>query len=272
MRHSGPMRLDQHTVVMTVIAPCFNEQDNIDVLCDRTLAVFNRFGLDAELLLVDDGSGDATWTRIVRRAETDRRVRGARHMVNHGIEAAWRTGLERSRGQLICLIDADLQNRPEDIEKLYRTYLCSLPDVVQGVRRPAKGVTRCKLFSRGLNVLLNFCFQMKLRDNKSGFLLCRRDVLQRLLTHRFRYRYFQSFVGAAAGAAGYAIAEVETPFEHRHAGRSFLRRFPLLVSCRILWETLKFWWETRHTRATSYAPTEAGEHTASVSLASVAGT
>jgi phenylacetate-CoA ligase len=227
-------------LVLTVIAPCFNEQDNVEVLVLRTMAMFEELNIDAELLLIDDGSSDDTWARIQECAEGDDRVRGVRHERNGGIETAWRSGLSHARGQLVCLIDADLQNRPEDIERLYRTYLRELPDMVQAVRRPARGVTRCKFFSRGLNALLNISFGMKLRDNKSGFLLCRRDVLRRILKHRYSYRYFQSFVGVAAGAAGYTIAEVETSFEQRHAGASFLSRFPVLVSCRIIWEMLKF--------------------------------
>jgi len=244
IRSSAPPRVLED-IVLSVIAPCYQEAGNIDLLCDRTLTVFDQLGAEAELLLIDDGSRDATWDEVTARSEADPRVRGLRHDVNQGIEAAWRIGLAHARGHLICLIDADLQNRPEDIERLYRTYLRTLPDIVQGVRRPARGVTRCKLFSRGLNCLLNVTFGMKLRDSKSGFILCRRDVLQRMLRHRCHYRYFQSFVGVAAGAAGYAIAEVETTFDPRHAGKSFLSRFPILVSSCILWEMFKFRYETR---------------------------
>ena len=243
--NSAPPQESHDDVVLSVIAPCFNEEGNIDVLCDRTLAVFDLLGIEAEFILIDDGSRDDTWRRIAHRAAIDSRIRAARHEVNRGIEAAWCTGHRECRGHLVCLIDADLQNRPEDIALLYRTYLRTLPDLVQGVRRPVRGVTRCKLFSRGLNFLLNTLFGMKLRDNKSGFLLCRRDVLRRLLAHRGRYAYFQSLIGVAAGAAGFTIGEVETRFEPRNAGTSFLHRFPVLVSCRILKEMLRFRREIR---------------------------
>lgn len=227
-------------VVLSVIAPCFNEEENIDVLVDRTLAAFEEANIAAQLVLVDDGSRDRTWELIRRRCARDLRVCGVQHEINRGIETAWRTGLSASNGELICLIDADLQNRPEDIPLLYKAYIRELPDVVQGVRRPAKGVTRCRLFSRGLNFLLNTVFRMRLRDNKSGFLLCRHAVLRRLLQHQYEYRYFQSLIGVAAGALGYSIAQVDTRFERRHAGKSFLSRFPIGVSLRICWELLKY--------------------------------
>jgi phenylacetate-CoA ligase len=228
------------STVLSVIAPCLNEQKNIDVLADRTLAVFDEMGVAAELLLVDDGSSDGTWERIARRAALDARVRGVKHPRNRGMEHAWRTGLRAASGELVCLIDADLQNRPEDIPKLYKAYLEELPDVVQGVRHPVAGARQRHLFSRGLNVLLNLAFRMRLRDSKSGFILCRRDVLADLLRHRLNYRYYQSFIGVAAGLKGCTIVEVDASFDRRNAGQSFLGRFPIAVSLRVCWELLKF--------------------------------
>ena len=237
------------SITMSVIAPCFNEEGNVDPLVDRTLAVFDEMRISAELLLVDDGSRDRTWELINTRAGGDERVRGVRHAFNRGIESAWRSGLDASSGHLVCLIDADLQNRPEDIALLYRAYIREVPDMVQGVRRPTTGVRRCHAFSRGLNLLLNLAFGMKLRDSKSGFVLARRDALANILRHRYFYRYYQSFIGVAAGSLGYIIAEVDTPFERRSAGESFLSRWPLFVSVRICWELLKFRVETRSAAA-----------------------
>ena len=227
-------------VVLSVIAPCLNEEGNIDALTDRTLAVFDEIGVSAELILVDDGSTDATWQRIERRAAADQRVRGVRHESNRGMEQGWLSGCAVSQGDLTCLIDADLQNRPEDIAKLYKTYIRELPDLVQAVRHLSGGPKRMQLFSRGLNFVLNATFGTQLRDNKSGFILCRRDVLVGILEHRYRYRYFQSFIGVAAHATGYTTLEVDTQFDQRLTGSSFLRRFPIMVSLRILGELLKY--------------------------------
>ncbi len=236
--------LDTDPRVLTVIAPCFNEQDNIDLLVKRALATFDDMATSAEMVLVDDASTDETWTRIHEQTLRDDRIRGVRHDSNQGIVAAWHTGVAAARGKLICTIDADLQNRPEDIARLYKCYLRELPDVIQAVRHPGPGVTRCRLFSRGLNFLLNRAFGMRLRDNKSGFVLCRREVLTDILRHRYRYRYFQSFIGVSAHARGYQVADVHTDFDQRHGGTSFLNRFPIGVSLRIFWELLKFRVET----------------------------
>jgi len=237
--HVGP-----GDIVLSVIAPCFNEEANVDPLVDRMIAAFDALNVPAELLLVDDGSRDATWERVSARAAVDPRVRGFRHDANRGIEGAWRTGLEAAKGHLACLIDADLQNRPEDVIQLYKAYLRDLPDLVQAVRHPERKLRRCRMFSRGLNFLLNAVFGMRLRDNKSGFVLARREALRELLRHEGKYRYFQSFIGAAAGVRDYIITEVDTDFDLRHAGKSFLSRFPILVSYRIVREMFRYRRET----------------------------
>jgi phenylacetate-CoA ligase len=234
--------------VLSVIAPCFNEEGNVPVLVARTIAHFDAHPLDAELVLVDDGSRDRTWERIEAEAAAEPRVRGVRHERNKGIEGGWHSGLEHARGDLVCLIDSDLQNRPEDIGRLYDAFVQARPggrppDMVQAVRNP-KHVHSRRVFSRGLNHLLNVSFGTSLRDNKSGFVLCRREDLYQLLQHRFRYRYFQSFIGAAAGVRKFNIVEVDTEFEPRHTGTSFLSDFPLKVSLKVCVELVKYRIET----------------------------
>ncbi len=229
---------------LSIIAPCRNEEANIETLVARTLAVLDRLPIEGELVLVDDGSSDQTWGAIGRACQRDRRVRGIRHSCNLGITSAWRSGLAAASGDLACLIDADLQNRPEDVPRLYAAYVKNGADIVQAVRHPVGALHRHRWFTRGLNTLLNLAFGTKLRDNKSGFLLCRRDALLDVLRHRLRYRYFQAFIGVAAVSRGLVIAEVDTTFDRRYGGRSFLSRFPVITCARIVWELVKFRTET----------------------------
>ncbi len=233
--------------VLSVIAPCYNEEGNVGELVRRTLAMFDAANIEGELILVDDGSKDATWQRITEAMQTQERVVGVAHALNKGIEGGWHSGLEAARGKWVCLIDSDLQNRPEDVARLYEAYRREQPDMVQAVRNPKNVHTR-RIFSRALNHLLNVTFDMDLRDNKSGFILCGRDLMRELLAHRYAYRYFQSFIGAAAGVRGLRITEVDTDFEPRQVGVSFLSDFPLKVSLRIVRELLMFRWETRNVR------------------------
>jgi len=227
-------------IEISVIVPCFNEEANLAELAARVLRVFDARGLDGELILVNDGSRDDTWGEIERLAAGDPRVRGVNHERNMGIEAGWRSGLEASKGRLVSIMDADLQNLPEDIWRLYREIRNNQVDLVQGYR---SSIGRLKdgryISSIGLNFILNFCFKMKARDNKSGFIMCRREVMADILRHRFRYRYFQTFITVAAKAKCYTIREVETLFEPRYLGKSFISKFSPKVYFWALWDVLK---------------------------------
>jgi phenylacetate-CoA ligase len=98
---------------LSVIAPCFNEEDNVPLLVSRLLAVFHRRDIAGEIVLVNDASTDATGTIIDSLARRHREVLPVHHEKNRGLSAGWDTGLAASNGAYVCFIDADLQNPPE---------------------------------------------------------------------------------------------------------------------------------------------------------------
>ena len=209
---------------VSVIAPCLNEEGNLPALAQRLFASVDEAGLRAELVLVDDGSTDSTPDVIEHlREEYGDAVVGVRHSTNRGIAAAWRSGLEASRATTVCFIDADLQNPPEEVVRLYRGLIESRYDIVQGSRSTIGRVRDSRLlYSKTLNFLLNRVFGMHARDNKSGFVLGPRLVFEDVLQHRRRYAHFQTFITVAAHAKGYSVLEVETLFQSRNAGHSFI--------------------------------------------------
>jgi phenylacetate-CoA ligase len=232
--------------LLSVIAPCFNEAGNLDELVRRVRAVFETLAIDAELVLVNDGSHDDTGAIIERLATAHPQVvRGVHHEVNQGIEQGWRSGLQAARGAFACFIDSDLQNRPEDLERLWSAMQESHVDLVQAVRvaQHQRGVRHAQ--SVALRRLLDALFSLKLRDAKSGFVLARKEVLEELLRHRFRYRYFQTFIGVAARHRRFSIREVETTFEPRRGGTSFLANLPVRVVGRVLADLTKGFVEYR---------------------------
>jgi phenylacetate-CoA ligase len=231
---------------VSVIVPCYNEAGNVDELTSRLLKVFGSKDFQGQVVLVNDGSSDETGQMIDALARQHEPVKAVHHPENRGMEAGWRTGLQNSDGELVCLIDADLQYVPEDVWRLYREYRHSGADLVQGFRSAIGRLRDGRyVLSKGLNIMLNGLFSMNQRDNKSGFIICRREVLAEILTHRFNYHYFQSFITVAAHSRGYSIREVETLFNERLVGQSFLGHFPWKVVARTLTDLSKAYTEYR---------------------------
>src|SRR6266545_6168110 len=249
MGHSSQLSDTQDTRTrcdVSVVAPCYNEEKNIPELVLRLQTVFARKKFAGQIVLVNDGSTDGTARVIDEHASVSSDVLAVHHSANRGIEAAWKSGIEAARGEFVCLIDSDLQNLPEDVWRLYREIQFTAADMVQGYR---SSIGRLKdsrhLLSKGLNVILNVLFGMRARDNKSGFVIARREVLLDTLTHEYSYRYFQTFISVAAKAKGYRIHEIETLFESRLLGRSFMPNLPVKVISAVFLDTAKAFVEYR---------------------------
>ncbi|MCO6429399.1 MAG: glycosyltransferase [Deltaproteobacteria bacterium] len=223
--------------LISVVAPCFNESGNLYELTLRTAKVFEKHEIPGELILVNDGSTDNTAEVMEDLSRRFNILRTVHHAENKGIEHGWRSGVEAARGDYVCLIDADLQNPPEDIWRLYREIKHTRTDMVQGCR---SSIGRLKdsrfILSKGLNLLLNILFGMRAKDNKSGFVLARRDLFQEIFSHSGRYFYWQSFIRVAAESRGFRVSEVETLFESRQVGTSFMSQVPVKVILRCLWD------------------------------------
>jgi phenylacetate-CoA ligase len=232
-------------VELSVIAPCLNEELNIPELTSRILGVFDKGEFKGELILVDDGSTDGTAQVIRAMMEAHPgRVQGVFHQQNRGMAAAWKSGAGAARGRLVATIDADLQYQPEDLLRLRRALYERSVDVVQGWRSWV-GRVKDKRYhiSRAFNFMLNTAFGMQLEDNKSGFVMCAREVFQDLLTYEGRYFYWQSFIMVAAHAKGYSYKEIETLFEQRRAGESFLDKKAAQASVKSIYDLGKALWE-----------------------------
>ena len=227
-------------VELSVVVPCYNEAGNLPELVARLRSVFEKRRVKGEIVLVNDGSGDDTGKVIDSLAKTHSEVVPVHHEKNQGLAAGWDSGVAKATGIYVCLIDADLQYQPEDVARLYRELLHARVDMVQGYRSSI-GRQRDSRYhlSKGLNTLLNTIFGMRLRDNKSGFVIARRETLADILHRRLKYAYFQTFIAVSAHAKGYSIREIETVFETRLVGQSFIPNFPLGLILRVFADLAK---------------------------------
>src|SRR3954453_7337771 len=130
---------------LSVVAPCFNEEGVLPEFVKRVGGVLDKLGGTAEIVLVDDGSRDSTWTVIGEAAARDPRIVGVRLMRNHGHQLALTAGLSVCRGERVLIIDADLQDPPELLPEMLRVMDEQGADVVYGQRRSRSGETPLKL-------------------------------------------------------------------------------------------------------------------------------
>jgi len=104
---------------IAAIAPVFNEEANLDELCRRLAENLARVSEDYEIILIDDGSADETWSLIQKNAAENPRVRGLHFSRNFGQHYALAAGLDAVNADWVVVLDGDLQDRPEVIPELY---------------------------------------------------------------------------------------------------------------------------------------------------------
>lgn len=231
---------------ISVIVPCFNESGNIKELVSRISATLKNPIADYEIILVNDASIDSTNQEILTEAQTHINVIAKSHSVNLGMAQAWKTGLAAATKKYVVLIDADLQYQPEDILRLYKEMNFRHPDMVQGVRVHIGKLENSRyLLSKGLNFFLNNIFSMDLRDNKSGFVLARREVLVDILNTRFSYKTLQTFIAVSAKAKGYKVDQIDVIFKERLVGKSFVADLPIKLVLNVLIDLAKGFYEFR---------------------------
>lgn len=232
---------------LTVIGPAYNESRNIIELAERLQSVFSKKNINGQILLVDDYSTDDTGKIMDELAAVHSNVKIIHNQSNQGIAKSWSIGLAQAEGQYVCLMDTDLQNLPEDVWRLYQEIIFTNIDLLQGWRNHIGRQKRDIQYylSQGLNFLLNKLFRMNLRDNKSGFIICRREVLEDILKHKKNYYHFQTFITVAARAKNYSIREIETLFEDRKFGKSYLSGQMMKVSLQTFLDILRGLFEFR---------------------------
>jgi glycosyltransferase involved in cell wall biosynthesis len=165
---------------LSVVAPLYNESDNVQPLVDWILEALGTYPGSYEIILVDDGSLDGTWERIAGAAALNAHVHGLRLGRNVGQTAAMMAGFDHARGRVIVSLDGDLQNDPRDIPMLVAK-LDEGYDLVCGwrQRRQDKLILR-KVPSWVANRLIRRLTGVQITDNGCSLKAYRRDLLDRI--------------------------------------------------------------------------------------------
>ncbi len=136
---------------ISIVIPLLNEAESLPELTQWIRRVLTAHGLSYEVLLIDDGSTDDSWAVIEELGRADGAVRGIRFNRNYGKSAALNVGFEAARGRVVCTMDADLQDSPEELPELYRMITEEKYDLVSGWKQkrfdPLSKTIPTKLFN-----------------------------------------------------------------------------------------------------------------------------
>ena len=198
---------------VSLVVPCYNEEENIALFYKAVTEAFDGEIEDYELIFVDDGSKDRTLERLKAIYEISDCVKVVSFSRNFGKEAAIYAGLQNSEGDYTCVIDADLQQRPEVVIQM-KNMLDRYPEIdcvaaYQEVRKESKAMTFLK---DKFYALINKISDVEFYSGASDFRLMRRNMVDAVLNmseyHRFSKGLF-SFVGFNTEYIPYQVYERE---------------------------------------------------------------
>ncbi len=208
---------DERQFTMSVVAPCYNEVGNIDALTSRVAdACTSILSTDWELILVNDGSRDDTWSSIVDKADASPHITAVNLSRNFGHQAALSAGLAAARGDYILIIDADLQDPPELMGAMLSKMRAGA-DVVYGQRRARPGDRSWrKLAAGGFYRLLNSLADVDLPLDTGDFRMISRRVRDVLLSLPENDRYVRGIVSWI----GFRQEAIVYDRDERHVGET----------------------------------------------------
>ncbi len=181
---------------LSIVVPCFNEEACLAELHPRLSAAARiAVGEDYELVLVNDGSRDASWSTMQRLAAADSHVVAVNLSRNHGHQLALTAGLDLCSGKTILIIDADLQDPPELLPAMIATMRMEAADVVYGVRRSRAGETAFKrATAHGFYRMLSRATEVDIPLDAGDFRLMSRRALDALLAMPEQARFIRGMV------------------------------------------------------------------------------
>jgi len=202
-------------VEISIIVPIFNEAENLCPLYKEVSEVLENTNLTYEIILVDDGSRDASFNRMSELAASDQRVKVVRLRRNFGQTAAMAAGFRSASGEIIISMDGDLQNDPRDIPQLLAKMEEGY-DVVSGWRKKRKDPLSKRLPSLIANTLISKMTGLRLHDYGCTLKAYRRSILAEVNLYGELHR----FVPALAHQVGARVTEIPVNHRPRCAGAS----------------------------------------------------
>jgi len=221
--------------MLSIIVPVLNESESLLELHRQIDVACATHNIEFELVFIDDGSTDTSWKIISELSTNDERVSGVRFRRNFAKAAALTAGIRAAKGDLIMMMDADLQDDPNEIPafiaKLHEGY-----DVVNGWKERRLDPWHKVYPSKVFNGMVGWLTGLKLHDHNCGLKLFRREVAEEIRLYGELHR----FIPVLAHARGFKVAEVPVHHRPREFGHSkygmrrFMRGFLDLLTVKFI--------------------------------------
>ena len=216
------------TVKLSLIVPCYNEQDNVDAFLDACKNAFSGYTDRYEIIFINDGSQDDTWARLKKLYARENNIKLICFSRNFGKESAMYAGMQKAVGEYVTIIDADLQQRPETVVEMV-TFLEDHPDydcvaAYQEERREGKILS---LFKGAFYKIINKVGEIEFQANASDFRTFRHKVIESVL----ELKEFHRFSKGIFSWVGYQTHYMPYVPELRTAGKTSWSFFKLLRYC-----------------------------------------
>ena len=241
MTSTSPIQPAEPTLELSVVAPAHNEQENVAELVNQVGAAIEPLGIPWEFVLVDDASRDTTaekaramqadrpWLRLITLSKP---ATGS----GNGQSVAFKIGFAASRGRLIAVLDADLQNDPADLPAMLEKLNETDADFVQGDRSRARNDNWArKQTSRVGRWFRRLILGDTIRDTGCSLRVMKREIGLRL---PLEFKGMHRFIPATARHMGYTVVEMPVNHRARHAGETKYgsmgitkRAIPGLIDC-----------------------------------------
>ena len=202
---------------VSLVVPIFNEKENIEALCQAISAAMEPTPYPYEIILVNDGSSDDTWAEILRISDDFKKLVGIDLATNYGQSSALSAGIDQAEGELIVLMDGDMQNDPADVPMMLQTLVEKDCDVVSGERvdRKDSAISR-RVPSRIANFFIRLITGVKLRDYGCALRVFRSEIARNLGLYGELHR----FIPVLAVLQGARMEQVPVRHHRRKFGKS----------------------------------------------------
>jgi glycosyltransferase involved in cell wall biosynthesis len=220
---------------VSVLVPAKDEAENLPLFMEQAARAFADVPGRYEVVVIDDGSTDETWSVLESLVAQYPFLRAVRHRARRGIAESLRTGYLNSSGSILVFYPADLQYKPEDIPRLVAPVLAGESDMVTGYKQ---GEYEKAFVSGVYNRLSRSLFKVPVRDLNS-VKAYRREVMDSIPARPDWHRYMI----VVAAAQGFSVSEVPVPLYPRHAGQSKfgIGRIPVgVIDMLAVWFELRF--------------------------------